>query len=111
MAEVNVTIKTDKSVLAERFVTANIGASIDTPNNITFVDSNGDATFINRIMTEADGTIEVRPFGGADSDKYTIYLVKGGWHKTEPIGYMYGDDGNTDSSLGIRVRHADKKYS
>ena len=108
MAEVNVVIATDKTQNSgERFLAKNIGTSIDVPNNITFLDSGGSPTKINRIMLEADGAVEVRPFGGADGDKYTMYLIKGGWHKTEPIGYIYGSDGNTDASLGIRVRWED----
>lgn len=108
MAEVNVTIKTDKVIgSGARFLAKDIGASIDVPNNITFVDSGSTPTAINRILLEADGDVEVRPFGGADSDKYVMPLIKGGWHKVEPIGYIYGSNGNTDASLGIRVRWED----
>ena len=104
MAEVNVTINSDSSDIKERAIVQNIGASIDTPNNITFVDGDEQATWIDRMMVEADGTVEVRPYGDDGTNKYTMYLVKGGWHKTQKIGYVYGSDGNTDASLGIRVR-------
>lgn len=104
MAEVNVVINTDLGTLEDRFKFQNIGASIDVPNNITFIDSASQPTYINYIMTEADGAVEVRPWKGADGDKYTMYLVKGGWHECPGVGYIYGSDGNTDASLGIRVR-------
>lgn len=108
MAELNVTIKSDLPIgSGTRFLAKNIGTSIDVPNNITFKNSAGALAAINRIMVEADGTVEARPFGGADGDKYTQNFVKGGWHRVEPIGYIYGDDGATDTGLGIRVRWED----
>lgn len=107
MAEVNVVINTESHDIKERGKFQNIGASIDTPNNVTFIDgaTTPNDTYINYIMTEADGAVEVRPFGDATgADKYTMYLVKGGWHECPLVGYIYGDDGNTDTGLGIRVR-------
>lgn len=105
MADVEVIINTDSKDVADRVVGRNIGASIDTPNDVHFVDGAGDDTFVNYIMVEADGVVEVGFIGdGDDSEDMSVYLVKGGWHEFPGVHEVKGNDGDTEASLGIRVR-------
>lgn len=105
MATQNYTINTDSNVLAERVIPAEIGTDIDAGTDVQFVDGSGDATAINYIMVEADGTVEVYPVGDDGTNKYTMYLAKGGWHECPGVTFVYNSStGNTDASLGIRCR-------